>query len=188
MVSKIEKNKLPSKDIVCLKGRFYLQQMIGQGKQGIVYSGVDSLTKKKVAIKFICSKLEEKKKYRNEFKVLKEIVKLEDSKNYPKIFCIEFKKRFYIVTELLGDSLMDIQTKFHAQSGLRIKHVLMIGIQLLDRIRTLHTLGFVHGDIKPANIMFGRGNMKNTLYLIDYGLSKKEDVFLRPSIPQYIYK
>lgn len=82
---------------------------------------------------------------------------------------------------------MDIQTKFHATKGLRMKHVLMIGIQLLRRIKTLHSLGFVHGDIKPANIMFGRGNKKNILFLIDYGLTKKEDTFLKNQIPSYIF-
>lgn len=55
---------------------------------------------------------------------------------------------------------MDIQTKFKWQKGLRMKHVLMIGIQLLKRIKTLHSMEYVHGDIKPANIMFGRGNKK----------------------------
>lgn len=50
----------------------------------------------------------------------------------------------------------------------------MIGIQLLKRLEALHKLGYVHGDIKPANIMFGRGKNKNTLYLIDFGLTRQQ--------------
>ena len=161
--------------------------MVGKGKQGVVYSGIDSKTKMKIAIKLISNNVEEKKKYLSEIKVLKEISKLNENDFFPKIIWIEFKKRYYHVTELLGDSLMDIQTKFHATKGLRMKHVLMIGIQLLRRIKTLHSLGFVHGDIKPANIMFGRGNKKNILFLIDYGLTKKEDTFLKNQIPSYIF-
>ena len=157
---------------IILRNRFYLQKMVGKGKQGVVYSGIDSKTKMKVAIKLISNNVEERKKYMSEIKILREISKLNEIDCFPKIIWIEFKKRYYYVTELLGDSLMDIQTKFHCTKGLRMKHVLMIGIQLLKRIQTLHSLGFVHGDIKPANIMFGRGNKKNTLYLIDYGLAK----------------
>jgi serine/threonine protein kinase len=83
---------------------------------------------------------------------------------------------------------MDIQTKYHSTQGFSLKVVLMIGIQLLDRIKTFHSLGLVHGDIKPANIMFGKGNKKHTLYLIDYGLSKKESVYTKASPPDFVYQ
>lgn len=63
----------------------------------------------------------------------------------------------------------------------------MIGIHLLDRIKTFHSLGFIHGDIKPANIMFGKGKKKNVLYLIDYGLSKKESVYNKPNPPASVF-
>lgn len=71
-----------------------------------------------------------------------------------------------------------------------MKHVLMIGIQLLKRIEALHGLGYVHGDIKPANIMFGRDKNKNILYLIDYGLTRHQSKMLSSTIdyPSYIYQ
>jgi serine/threonine protein kinase len=71
---------------------------------------------------------------------------------------------------------MEIQRKHKATKGLRMKHVLMIGLQLLERIRDLHSLNLVHGDLKPANIMFGRRDCKNRLYLIDFGLTREESV------------
>lgn len=39
----------------------------------------------------------------------------------------------------------------------------------------MHKLGYLHRDVKPANIMVGRGKNVNTIYLIDFGLSKKID-------------
>ena len=122
-----------------------------------------------------------------EVKILRSLINLKEDQWFPKIIWIEFNKKFYYISELLGDSLMDIQTKFHATKGLRMKHVLMIGIQLLERIKFLHSLGYVHGDIKPANIVFGRGNKKNILYLIDYGLSAKQDKYNKSKFPPYIY-
>lgn len=37
----------------------------------------------------------------------------------------------------------------------------------------MHNLGYVHRDLKPANIMMGLGRKENTVYLIDFGLTKK---------------
>ena len=37
----------------------------------------------------------------------------------------------------------------------------------------MHKLGYLHRDVKPANIMVGRGKNVNVIYLIDFGLSKK---------------
>lgn len=84
-------------------------------------------------------------------------------------------------------SLMSIQKKFSVSKGLRMKHVLMIGMQLIHRLKIFHSLGYVHGDIKPANIMFGRGKNKNTLYLIDFGISRHESE-MPSEIPSDIFE
>ena len=49
-----------------------------------------------------------------------------------------------------------------------ITHLLEVGRQVLSRLRTLHKVNYIHSDIKPENIMLS----KNTVYLIDFGLSK----------------
>ena len=54
------------------------------------------------------------------------------------------KSKSDLVYELLGESLMDIQQKYNSTEGFSLKTVLMIGIQLLERIETLHSLGLVH--------------------------------------------
>ncbi len=42
---------------------------------------------------------------------------------------------------------------------------------MIDRLESLHCLGYVHGDLKPLNIMATNNKQNNTLFLIDYGLS-----------------
>jgi serine/threonine protein kinase len=46
-------------------------------------------------------------------------------------------------------------------------------------LKTIHKLGYIHRDLKPGNIMMGVGRKANIVYLIDYGLSKKnkDEVF-----------
>lgn len=72
--------------------------------------------------------------------------------------------------------------------GMRLKHVLMIGLQVLHRIRDIHSLGYVHGDVKPLNLLFGTEKTKNTVYLIDFGLTKKESNFDKARVPSRLYQ
>lgn len=187
-VSESDKHKqMLKEEAFCFKKRYVLKELVGRGKQGAVYSANDIITNTKVAIKIITDN-EEKQRFQAEAKILKKIQKLDESLCYPQIYSIGLKKGFYFIFELLGYSLMDIQTKYHSTQGFSLKVVLMIGIQLLDRIKTFHSLGLVHGDIKPANIMFGKGKKKHTLYLIDYGLSMKETVYTKAEPPASIFE
>lgn len=56
-----------------------------------------------------------------------------------------------------------------------IKTGIMIGIQLMERLRDMHSLGFLHLDLKPDNILLNSNTFtrKETsqLVLADYGLS-----------------
>ena len=56
---------------------------------------------------------------------------------------------------------------------LSLKSVLVIGIQLIKRIKILHEKFLLHRDIKPSNLLFGNGNDVNKLFLLDFGFSKR---------------
>jgi len=47
--------------------------------------------------------------------------------------------------------------------------IYFITIKLVQTLKVLHQMGFIHNDIKPANIMIG--NNGQSIYLIDFGLS-----------------
>ena len=46
----------------------------------------------------------------------------------------------------------------------------MIGIELIECVKNLHSLGYVHTDIKLDNIMV---DQENHITLIDFGRSQK---------------
>lgn len=184
---KPNKNNIIEESSIWLKKRFYLQKLIGKGQQGVVFSALDSLTKTKVAIKIIDKHSVNDETVSDEIKILKKLNKIPNFVGFPYLINTGMKKNYYFVTELLGESLMNLQSKYHAKHGMRMKHALMIGMQLLKRIRDFHSIGYVHCDIKPGNIVFGRNKRRNILYLVDYGLSRLESKTRTMHVPKHIF-
>ena len=48
----------------------------------------------------------------------------------------------------------------------------MLFHQLLQRVEHMHEKNYMHRDIKPDNIMMGLGDHSNTVFMIDFGLSR----------------
>ena len=57
-----------------------------------------------------------------------------------------------------------------------IKTAIQVGIQMLSRLENLHSLGYLHCDLKPDNILLGNANRNrpesSKIILIDFGISK----------------
>ena len=76
----------------------------------------------------------------------------------------------YLVSTLVGESIERIRTPGGKLITLPDFTVGSIGLQLLDRLETLHSVGFVHMDAYPNNIAVGLGREGATeLFLIDFG-------------------
>ena len=45
----------------------------------------------------------------------------------------------------------------------------------MNRLQSIHSQGYIHRDLKPANVVIGNdSNEAHFIYLIDFGLAKKE--------------
>lgn len=82
----------------------------------------------------------------------------------------------FIIMEKNGPNLKSMLRKCKTKR-FSIKTALQIGIQMVDRLKTLHEIGYLHLDIKPDNILMGAKDRSHedasTLVLIDFGLSKR---------------
>lgn len=101
-----------------------------------------------------------------------------------------------LIMDMLGPALEDIwraKAEYRgdqAQAGSYVdgQTLLRMGREMLRALRQLHLEGFVHNDIKPANILLARGSnvLPARLHLIDFGSCTKveghvSDVELPPS-------
>mmetsp|Transcript_12884 Transcript_12884/g.32490 ORF Transcript_12884/g.32490 Transcript_12884/m.32490 type:complete len:316 (-) Transcript_12884:335-1282(-) len=159
-------------------GRFQLEQRIGSGSFGDVYSGLDIQSGEKVAIKIEPSAAKNPQ-LMYEARVYKS---LDGRPGFAKVrHCGMEARRNVLVVDLLGTSLNEV----FRLCGRRFspKTVFMLADQILERLEFLHSQGFVHRDLKPENLLLGRGESEGLVHLIDFGLAKR---FRDPTSLQHI--
>lgn len=72
-----------------------------------------------------------------------------------------------LAMELLGLSLEELFFKYKKFSLLTI---LMIADQVIEIIEFIHSKNYILCDMKPGNFVIGKGDNKNKIYVIDFGL------------------
>jgi serine/threonine protein kinase len=60
----------------------------------------------------------------------------------------------------LGSSLYTMISKCGGYPFTKIE-VIQMGLSLIQNIEELHSIGYIHGDIKPDNILLSAGNQLN---------------------------
>ena len=113
--------------------------------------------------------------------VIKEIIMLQLFNQFPETNTVQFygiyfsddRKNLYLVLERLETTLHNISIRVQNDDTknkgiLNADQYKIIFYKLLKSINAIHSLGFLHNDIKLANIMLNSTDIK----LIDFGLSK----------------
>ena len=77
--------------------------------------------------------------------------------------------RFVMVTERLGCSLHALRAE---RGALPPSAMPAVAHQALCMLREMHVRGFVHRDVKPANLLVGRGASRKTLFVVDFGTTQ----------------
>ena len=135
---------------------------------GEVYLAEDLVLHRKVAIKFLSSKLNENEQARK--RLLRE-AKAAAQLDHPNVCAI------YEVSEEEGVSFIAMQyvdgetlaSKYLTKPP-SFAETLNIAIQITDALADAHAHGILHRDIKPENIIIGpKGHVK----VLDFGLAKK---------------
>ena len=84
-----------------------------------------------------------------------------------------------LVLERLGPCLRSRQKALGRGGCLRRKEVRSVGVEVLNRLESMHDIGWLHLDVKPANFLLPFNCEKNKercypmIHLIDFGLSRQ---------------
>ena len=148
-------------------GSYKVLGLIGRGGMGEVYKAQDTRLDRTVALKLLVPEAARGREAKQ--RLLRE-ARATSALNHPNIvtiYSIEEAKDFdYIVMEYVdGDTLA---SRIDSQS-LELTDVLEVGIQIAEALQAAHTIGVIHRDVKPSNVLITSGGQ---IKLVDFGVAK----------------
>ncbi len=146
-------------------GSYRIVGRLGEGGMGVVYEAIDERLDRTVALKVIADKYARDPKYRTHlFQEARSAARI-DSEQVVKIWeCSEFEGIPFISYEYVSGRGLD-----DAMSELTFEEKVKIARELAKGLRTAHSLGVIHRDLKPGNIIISNsGGVK----ILDFGLAK----------------
>uniref|UniRef100_A0A674E947 Tau tubulin kinase 2b n=1 Tax=Salmo trutta TaxID=8032 RepID=A0A674E947_SALTR len=140
-----------------VRERWRVVKKIGGGGFGEIYEVLDQLSQVNVALK-VESAQQPKQVLKMEVAVLK---KLQGKDHVCRFVGCGRNDRFnYVVMELQGRNLADLRRTM-SRGTFTISTTLRLGRQMLEAIESIHTVGFLHRDIKPPRPVAGfRGTVR----------------------------
>ena len=153
-----------------LLGRYRLEDKIGEGGMGTVFIAHDSELDRKVAVKLLSAALVNETEVRERFEREARLTAKLDHPNIIPIYDVgTHEGRPFIVMKLLqGDSLVG---RLRAKGGFTADETLKLMRQLALGLDYLHGQGFIHRDIKAANIFV---SPEGHATILDFGILRQK--------------
>ena len=149
-------------------GNYQMERELGRGGMGTVHLAKDIGLNRKVALKILRSDLGQDVGFSKKFLEEVEITASLAHPNIIRVFTLgEQEGLLYLVMEHLDEPSME--QRMEKLGKLPERDVLEIGIGIASALQFAHEeTGLIHRDIKPGNILFGRGKIPK---LADFGLA-----------------
>ncbi len=148
-------------------GNFLLLEELGRGGMGVVYRGVDQALGRPVAIKIMHKSLGDDPQFLENFLREARSAAAINHPNVVQIFSFGREKgQPYLVMELVDGGRLDAYIT--SSQPLVELQALEICLEVAEGLKAAQEAGLMHGDIKPANILFDK---KGTAKVADFGLA-----------------
>ena len=183
--------RMPEKELgtgSSFAGRYQIIEEIGKGGMGEVYKVLDTRIKEKVALKLIRPEVASDKDTIERFSSELRLARKIRHKNVCGMYDLgETEGSHFITMKYVHGE--DLKSMIRMSGSLSLGMLLSVGKQISDGLAEAHSIGVVHRDLKPQNIMIDKnGNAK----IMDFGIARsvREKGITGPSVligtPQYM--
>jgi serine/threonine-protein kinase PpkA len=146
---------------------YEIVELIGQGGMAKVYRAIQKSLEREVALKVMDESLGADRQFCERFvKEGRIIAQLSSHPDIVTVYDIGFTgSNYYMAMEYIGGDNLKQRIQQHTD----LEHPLRILRQISSALGYAHSKGFVHRDVKPANILF---NENGAAMLTDFGIAK----------------
>jgi len=150
---------------LALATRYRVGEEIGRGGMATVYRGHDLRHDRDVALKILRRDVAEALGAERFLREIRVTARLEHPHILPLLDSGEADGLLYYVMPLIeGESL---RSRLAREKQLPLRDALVITREVADALNHAHSLGIVHRDVKPENILLARGHAR----LADFGIA-----------------
>jgi len=156
-----------------LDDRYVIKRRLGKGGMGVVYEAEHIGLERRVAIKLLATADADRDalaRFRREARMASKIV--HDNVVHVVDVGVADADTDFIVMELIEGKTLD---KLLLERPFDVARTIAIARQLLLGLQAIHEAGIVHRDIKPANILVAKRGDRETVKIMDFGVSKPKD-------------
>lgn len=154
---------------------YRIEDEIGRGGMAVVFRAHDVRLDRTVALKLLAPELARNDTFRQRFTHESRVAAAIDHPNIVPVFeAGETAGVLYIAMRFVSGS--DLRHLLDREGPLPFPAAVRIAAQVASALDAAHENGLVHRDVKPGNILVGRGTDSDHpehVYLTDFGLTKK---------------
>jgi serine/threonine protein kinase len=141
--------------------RYILCDELGQGGMGLVRTAFDPEFRRRVALKTMLPKYAGRERLQARFRREARALAAIDHPGVPRVYEIGSKPEPYFTMEIVEGLRLESETRIEPVRALSL------AIDLAEILAVAHDAGVIHRDVKPANIVIGKGDR---VRLLDFGM------------------
>ncbi|MPY95895.1 MAG: protein kinase, partial [Acidimicrobiia bacterium] len=150
-----------------LGGRYRLLSPVGIGASAQVFLAEDVQLRRRVAVKVLHPALADDPVFQRRFQAEAQAAAALNHPNIVAVYDWGSDDLPFLVTEYLDGG--NLRTVLAQPEPMSVSQALVVGLDAARGLHFAHSRGFVHRDVKPANLLFG-GDRR--LRVADFGLAR----------------